>query len=98
MREARILRALVRYGYVPMLLVGANGASLVLATSGAPEAAHVAIVVAAVALSFAAERVLPYSRAWNSDHGDRVRDVAHAVVNETLAFVSIALIPVLASV
>jgi sterol desaturase/sphingolipid hydroxylase (fatty acid hydroxylase superfamily) len=98
MRETRVLRLLVRYGYVPLLLVGANGASVLLATSGAPEASHVAIVIAAVALSFAAERVLPYSPAWNLDHGDRVRDVAHAAVNETLAFVSIALIPVLASV
>jgi sterol desaturase/sphingolipid hydroxylase (fatty acid hydroxylase superfamily) len=96
--QAGVVGTLVRYGYVPLLLVGANGASILLATSGAPHAAHLVVVSVAVVVSFVAERVLPYSAAWNADHGDSARDVAHAVVNETLAFVSIALIPVLAAV
>lgn len=90
--------ALVRYGYVPLLLVGANGASIALASSGASHAWHVAVVLAAIALSFAAERVLPYRAEWNDDRGDSARDVAHAVVNETLAFASIGLLPLLAAV
>jgi sterol desaturase/sphingolipid hydroxylase (fatty acid hydroxylase superfamily) len=89
---------LVRYGYVPLMLLGANGVSIALATSGASHVWHVAVVVVAIAVSFAAERVLPYRAGWNEDRGDSARDVAHAVVNETLAFVSIALIPVLAAV
>jgi sterol desaturase/sphingolipid hydroxylase (fatty acid hydroxylase superfamily) len=96
--SGNVVRTIVRYGYVPLLLVGANAASIALALSGAAKTAHLAVVLAAVAVSFAAERVLPYSAAWNSDHGDSFRDMTHAVANETLAFESIALIPVLAAV
>ena len=96
--RAGVLRASVRYGYVPLLVFGANGASVALASSGAPKAAHLAVVLVAIAVSFVAERVLPYRDEWNRDRGDTARDVAHAVVNETLAFVSIALIPALAAV
>lgn len=51
----------------------------------------------AVALSFLAERRWPYDPHFNQDHGDRARDVAHAVVNEALNLLSIASVPLLAA-
>ncbi|MGH8444966.1 MAG: sterol desaturase family protein [Solimonas sp.] len=55
------------------------------------------LFAAAVACAFAAEAWLPYERDWNRDHGDRRRDLAHALVNETLNVLSLAVIPLLAS-
>ncbi|WP_343225797.1 sterol desaturase family protein [Lysobacter sp. BMK333-48F3] len=50
----------------------------------------------AIGLSFLAERRWPYDPAFNRDHGDRGRDVAHALVNEGLNLASIALVPLAA--
>jgi sterol desaturase/sphingolipid hydroxylase (fatty acid hydroxylase superfamily) len=93
-----VAHGLVRYGFVPLMTVGANGASIALAGSGASGLAHLAVVFVAIALSFCAERILPYRPEWNADRGDTLRDAAHAIVNEGLAFSSIALLPVLAAV
>lgn len=54
-------------------------------------------LAAAVALSFAAERLAAYDRSWNEDHNDRGRDALHAVVNETLNLASVAALPLIAS-
>ncbi|MBF6140805.1 sterol desaturase family protein [Nocardia farcinica] len=92
-----VVRPLVRYGYVPVMLVGINGAGIALAAAGAAKLWLVALLAAAVALSFAAERVLPYRPAWNRSHGDAGRDTVHTVVNETLVLGSVAAIPALAA-
>ncbi|MEV0342574.1 sterol desaturase family protein [Nocardia sp. NPDC050713] len=92
-----IIRPLVRYGYAPLLLLGINGAGIALAASGANKAWLLALLVAAIALSFGAERLLPYQGVWNSSHGDVGRDTAHTFVNETLILSSVAAIPALAA-
>ena len=66
----------------------------------ADRGAHLALgltLAAAVALSFAAERLAAYDRSWNEDHNDRGRDALHAVVNETLNLASVAALPLIAS-
>jgi sterol desaturase/sphingolipid hydroxylase (fatty acid hydroxylase superfamily) len=50
----------------------------------------------AVAAAFVAERRWPYDPQFNESHGDRRRDVAHALVNEALNLSSIAVLPLLA--
>ena len=55
------------------------------------------LIGAAVACSFAAERLLPYRREWNTPLGDAGRDTIHAVVNETFVLASVAVIPALAA-
>jgi sterol desaturase/sphingolipid hydroxylase (fatty acid hydroxylase superfamily) len=44
------------------------------------------------------QRAIPYDEAWNESHDDAQRDVAHAVVNESFALVSVLALPALASV
>ncbi|MGV9611669.1 sterol desaturase family protein [Nocardia xishanensis] len=92
-----IARSLVRYGYAPVMLLGVNGAGIALAASGYGKAWLLALLVTAIALSFAAERVLPYRSVWNSSYGDVGRDAAHTFVNETLILASVAAIPALAA-
>ncbi|GGT07418.1 hypothetical protein GCM10010156_75890 [Planobispora rosea] len=93
----RMLKSVVRYGYMPFMLLGVNGAAVALAASGASKLWLVGLLLAAIGCSFAAERVLPYEAEWNSPAGDGGRDVAHAGVNELLLLVSVGVIPVLAA-
>ena len=90
-----MLTFIVRYGYVPFMLLGINGAAIALAASGAPKWSLVALILFAVACSFAAERALPYESSWNAPGPDRFRDAVHAFVNESLILVSVAVIPLM---
>lgn len=93
-----IVEPLIRYGYAPLMLVGVNGAGIALAAGGANRLWLLALLVTAIALSFAAERVLPYEQSWNTPMGDAGRDTAHSFVNETLILLSVAIIPLLAAI
>lgn len=55
------------------------------------------LLALAVLLSFLAERRWPYDPRFNRNHGDRGRDALHALVNEGLNLLSIALVPLLAA-
>src|SRR4051812_43052301 len=91
-------RTLVRFGYVPLMLLGFNGAALALIASRQSHAWLPALLAAAVLVSFRAERLLPYRPDWNEDHDDSARDLAHLFVNETFALASVAALPALASI
>ena len=75
------------------MLLGFNGALVVLVGKGAPLWQPALVLVAAIGFMFAAERVVPYVRAWNADHGDGVRDVLHFLVNSASNHVSVILLP-----
>ena len=87
--------SLVRFGYLPFMLVGVNSVGIWMASAGAPKAAVLGVLLVAVGCSFGAERVVPYEPAWNRDRGDTRRDVAHALVNESLQIGSLLTLPVL---
>ncbi|NBV17108.1 sterol desaturase family protein [Janthinobacterium sp.] len=54
------------------------------------------LLLLALLTSFLAERYLPYDGDWNVDHGDGARDVLHALVNEALYLLGLAIFPLLA--
>jgi hypothetical protein len=62
------MKTLVRYGYVPFMLLAINGAGIAIAASGGPKLWLLALLLLAIAASFAAERVLPYREDWNTPH------------------------------
>ncbi|AYW61952.1 TPA: sterol desaturase family protein [Pseudomonas aeruginosa] len=89
----------LRYAYAPLFWSGFIG----LATwqVGYRQASHawlVALFLGALGLSFLAERRLPYQPRWNRPHADRLRDVLHASVNESLNALGILALPLLAGV
>lgn len=90
--------ALIRYGYVPFMLLGVNGAAIALIGAGVPKVWLLAVVLVAIGCAFAAERLLPYLPDWNSPRGDGRRDVAHAFVNEIFTIAGVALVPLLAAI
>lgn len=89
--------SVIRYLYAPFMLVGVNGLAIYLAASALPRAWLAAWLVAAVACSFAAERLIPYEREWNRPRGDAGRDLIHAVVNQLLDVAVVAALPALSS-
>jgi len=89
-------KALVRYFYPVVMLVGFNGFALWLIASHASHLWLLPLLALAVATSFAVERVIPYNESWNESHGDVGRDTIHAAVNETFALVSVIALPILA--
>ncbi|WP_280459866.1 sterol desaturase family protein [Nocardia carnea] len=92
-----LAQPLIRYGYAPFMLLGINGTGIALAATGANKAWLIVLFAVAVAVSFTAERLLPYQESWNTSHGDAGRDTAHGFVNEILILASVAAIPALAA-
>ena len=94
------IQSAIRYTYFPAMFVGVNGAAVAVVVRS-PAPAVVAVSLAALAglaliLSFGAERILPYDRAWNVSRGDRGRDLAHFVVNESMSFGPVLIVPLFA--
>ncbi|MCF6388769.1 MULTISPECIES: sterol desaturase family protein [Actinomycetes] len=92
------VQVVARYGYVPFMLIGLNGAGIAVAAAGAPKYWLMVILVVAIATAFLVERVIPYDPEWNHDRADSTRDRIHVAVNETLILGSVAAIPLLAAI
>lgn len=91
------LATFVRLAHLPLLLVGAN-AAIIWAASADRHTAILAVVILALAWTFLAERACPADTTWNRDRGDTRRDLAYAVLNESLTALSLLALPLLASI
>ncbi|MCR9095706.1 MAG: sterol desaturase family protein [bacterium] len=87
----------IRYGFCPLILIGFNGVGLTVIANGAALWWLPVILGCAIALSFGAERLLPYEEDWNRSHDDADRDILHALVNEVANFGTLLLLPVFTS-
>ena len=96
--ERSTVKHIARWMYAPLMLLGFNGAAILLITTHASHLLLLPLFGAAIALSFAVERFIPYREEWNESHEDAGRDVAHAFFNETFALVSVLALPLLATV
>jgi len=76
------VRGFARYFYVPTMMVGFNALAIYLVANGYRYVWVGLPILAAIGLSFAMERVLPYEDAWNEPHGDAAKDLAHGIVYE----------------
>lgn len=94
----RMVITIVRYGYVPAMMVGIGGAAVVLAQAPWAELWMALLIVLAISVSFVAERCIPYATEWNGCSADTGRDVAHAFVNESAFLLVVLVIPALSVV
>lgn len=90
-----MFRALLKYAYAPAFMVGFLGAALYLIGAGAPKWTLPLLLLVAILVSFASERVAPYEESWNQDKGDSATNLAHAIVNEASIFLSVLALPLL---
>lgn len=84
--------------YAPLFFVGFLASALALSDGGVRPLPLAGLLVAAILTSALAERVVPYDRRCNEPHGDRGRDVAHAVVNEAANTVSVLAMPLVVAI
>jgi len=90
--------SVVRYGFVPVMMLGIGGAAVLLARAPSAELWMALLIVMAIAVSFVVERLIPYAAEWNGRSVDTERDVAHALVNESAFLLVVLVIPALALV
>lgn len=93
-----VRREVIRWTYLPVVLLGVNAAGIWLVSEGRPKWQLGLLFAVAVAWSFAAEWIAPYESGWNRSRGDSARDLAHAFVNEALQLGSLVILPVLVDV
>jgi sterol desaturase/sphingolipid hydroxylase (fatty acid hydroxylase superfamily) len=98
------LRAIVRYGYAPFMMLGLTAAAYFvvseLAVAGDNPWAYLwlaPLLVLAYATAFGAEKVAPFFGEWNDhhEHGDAPTTVLHILVYEYQSIVGVVLIPVI---
>jgi sterol desaturase/sphingolipid hydroxylase (fatty acid hydroxylase superfamily) len=87
--------AIVRYGYVPVMMFGIGGAAVALARAPMAELWMALLITVAIAVSFVVERLIPYAAEWNGRSDDTGRDVAHALVNESSFLLIVLVVPTL---
>ncbi len=88
-----LIRSIIRLGYAPAFFVGFLWSAVTLAEQGVPPWGLPILLGAALAVSFMAERLVPYEQVWNRSHGDSGRDLMHAVVNEASIALSVLALP-----
>lgn len=90
------LRSIVRICYVPFMLLGLTGIAYGLVAHGSSYLWMAAILAAAFATSFAAERIAPYFPEWNGHREDDATNVWHLAVYEMSNVNGVLLMPVIA--
>lgn len=91
-----LFRPIIRLAFAPAFFMGFIGSAVVLVQAGHSKLLLIPLLIAAIAIAFAAERIAPYEPVWNLDRGDLGRDTLHAIVNEGSAALSVAAVPLLA--
>jgi sterol desaturase/sphingolipid hydroxylase (fatty acid hydroxylase superfamily) len=86
---------IVRYLYAPFMMLVPSAIAVAIVGAGLAYYWLAPVAIAALGLSFLAERVAPYVPEWNSDHDDTPRDIAHGIVYEICSFNSMLILPFL---
>jgi sterol desaturase/sphingolipid hydroxylase (fatty acid hydroxylase superfamily) len=98
------LRAIVRYGYAPFMMLGLTAAAywvvaeLVVAQGNAwAYALLIPLLAVAYLTAFGAEKIAPFFEGWNDHeaHGDTQANILHVIVYEYQSIVGVLLIPVI---
>lgn len=90
------LKIATRYAYAPVMVIGLNLAGFYIVAGGQHYAWLGAVLMAAVGLAFAAERLSPVHDEWNHSHGDETANLLHAIVYEMSSLNGVLLLPLIA--
>lgn len=90
------LKDVFRYAYAPVMVIGMNAAAFVVVAHGHHYGWLAAVLLAAIAFVFAAERIAPVHDAWNHAHGDEPANAIHAIVYELQSLNGVMMLPLIA--
>ena len=88
-------RQIVRFGYLPFMLLGLNGAAWFVVAHGFSYLWLAPLLIAAFALTHCAERLLPHFEEWNDHHGDETTNLFHNAVYEASNLSAVLSIPLI---
>lgn len=86
----------MRVIYAPLFFSVFIGIAVMIVSLGGSFAWLLPLLLTAIGFSALCEWRWPYRSQWNHSQGDRLRDVLHAGVNESLNILSIAAVPLIA--
>src|SRR5262245_41588655 len=86
---------IVRYGYVPAMLLGLNGAAYAVVAGDHFYGWLAILLLCALGGSYLAERIAPSHEEWNHERGDGEASVWHALVYEGGNVIGVLLVPVI---
>jgi sterol desaturase/sphingolipid hydroxylase (fatty acid hydroxylase superfamily) len=98
------LRAIVRYGYAPFMMLGVTAAAYLVVSELVVAQGHtwaylllIPLLGVAYATAFMAEKIAPFFEQWNDHdaHGDTNANILHILVYEYQSTVGVVLIPVI---
>jgi sterol desaturase/sphingolipid hydroxylase (fatty acid hydroxylase superfamily) len=90
-----LLKSALRYGYVPAMLLGFNGAAYAIVTGGHSYAWMLPLLVAAFLTAHLVEHTVPAFEEWNHDHGDTASNWMHNLYYESSALSGVLMIPLI---
>ncbi len=90
------LKVAFRYAYAPVMVIGMNAAAFFVVAKGHHYGWLGAVLLAALALAFLAERISPVHDEWNHSHGDEQANAVHALVYEMSSLNGVMLLPLIA--
>ncbi len=86
----------MRFIYAPLFFFAFICAAVIIVATSGCFVWLLPLLLAAIGISALCEWRWPYRNPWNRSQGDRLRDVLHASVNESLNILGIAAIPLIA--
>ena len=92
------MRTLVQWMFSPLFFLSFIFAASSISQNTGSAAWLIPLLLFAIVVSFAAEKWLPYEKAWNTPQGDFGRDIVHAIVNEGSLALTVAFIPIMTAI
>ena len=89
------MKTIVRFGFVPFMILGLNGLGYAVVANGWSYLWIAPVLLLALGLTFAAERIAPKHDAWNHDQHDTQTNIFHAIVYEIQNINGVLLIPLI---
>jgi sterol desaturase/sphingolipid hydroxylase (fatty acid hydroxylase superfamily) len=75
------MRGALKVLFVPIMLLGFNGAAVAMVMAHLSLYWLAPLLVAAIVFATVVERIIPFRPAWNDKRGEFLRDLVHALVN-----------------
>ena len=94
--RSELAQSVVRYGYVPFMIIGLNGAAVYAIANGHSYLWLPVLLAVAFATAFLAERIRPVHEEWNHGHGDDPANIWHTIVYESTSAIGVLTIPFVA--
>ena len=94
--RSELAQSVVRYGYVPFMIIGLNGAAVYAIANGHSYLWLPVLLAVAFATAFLAERIRPVHEEWNHGHGDDRANIWHTIVYESTSAIGVLTIPLVA--